>query len=407
MTLKIPTGYPCRSLYGPDYLKMHHPTTPPRSDVSFNTYMARFQNFLHDLAGLPWMANDRVTADYYPSDAERIHKHYPHRPFITWHSKDYYPDYDSFDSDPSEVDSLIIPNIPHNTPHLRLRPSHISRNDFNLESEFSDRTRSPFPYQRQSIAQTPDHRRVRSELEGVRPDFGEVEFTSPRHPSEPLPNPTESFYPKREDAPNTLPLYPPNSGQTPNMRYPEESRPEWRNDAYPKTPSARRHSLVPATLPSPNTSRTHGQDPRLRSRNANATFSTHRPDSSIQWESTPKRQYSRPTPETAPSSRLPKSGSGQQPISGSPSRPSHTSRRPRHESTEEWEDYAREQTGYVPFEFSENYYGDRYGVGIHGLLPPVGRAASSGTSIAPSIKQPQPQYPRSALMTPPSRPGSL
>ena len=385
--------------YGPDYIKMDRPT-PPQSDVSFNTYMVRFQNFIHDLAGLPWMANDRVTVDYYPSAAERIQKRFPHRPLITWRSKDYnYPDY-HLDSD---TDSLNL----QMTPRLRLRaPSHTSRIDFNLESEFSDRTRSPFPSQPQSILQTPDHRR---EIEGVRSDLeAEVKFSSPPHASDPLHNPTEWSYLNRESAPNTMSLYPPNSDQTPNMRYTEELRPEWRNDSKPKTPSAR---LVPAQLPSPNTGRTHGEDPRLGSRNANKTFSTPtgpRPDSSNQWwESTPKPEYPRPTPETAPSNRPARRESGQQPTSGSPSRPSHKShtksRRPRHENTEEWEeDYGRERTGYVPFEYSENYYGDRYGVGIHGLLPPVARAASS----APSIKQPQPQYPRSTFVTPPSRPGS-
>ena len=296
--------------------------------------------------------------------------------------------------------------LPSTTTTTATQRGHTSCTDINLESEFPDRT--PFPYQPQSMPQTPDHRRVRSELEGVHPDFGEANFPSQPHPSDALPNPTELSYPERRNAPTTPLLYPPNSGQAPNVRYPEESRPERRSYTNPKTPSACIQSLVPATLPSPNTSRTHDEDPRLRPRNANASYSTHRRDG--RWESTPKPEYSRPRPETAPSSRLPKPGSSQQPISGSPSRPSHTtSRRPRHESTEEWEeDYVREQTGYVPFEFSENYYGDRYGAGIHGLLPPVGRAASSGTSIiAPSIKQPQPQYPRPALVTPPSRPGSL
>ena len=392
--------------YGPDYMGMARDRTPPQSDVSFNTYMFRFQKFVHDLAGLPWMASDRVTVDYYPSAAERIHKRFSHRPFITWRSKDYYP------PSPSETDSLTLQMTPH--PRLRAQ-SHASRSNFEIDPASPERTwtRLPFPFQPQSIPQTPDYRRLRSELEGMRSDLGEVKFPSPPHASDPIPNPTEWSYPNRENALNTLSLYPPNSGQTPNMRYPEESLPEWRNDANPKTPSARRYSLVPAPLTSSNTGRAHGEDPRLRSRNANATLSTHRPDSSNHWwESTPKSEYSRPTPETAPSNRPPKPRSGQQPISGSPSRPSHkshtTSRRPRRESTEEWEeDFVRERTGYVPFEFSENFYGDRYGTGIHGLLPPVGRAASSGTSIAPSIKQPQPQYPMSALVTPPSRPGSL
>jgi hypothetical protein len=389
--------------YGPDYIKMDRPT-PPQSDVSFNTYMVRFQNFLHELARLPWMANERVTVDYYPYKAERTHKRFPHRPLINWHSKDYnYADYHL----DSETDSSTL----HMTPRLRLRaPSHASRTDFNLGSEFSDRTHSPFPYQSQSIIQTPENRRTRSELEGVRSDLEKGEVNNFPSPSYVSTIPAEWYYPNRENAPNTLPLYHPNSGQTPNMRYPEEeSRPERRNDANPKTPSTRRYSLMdPAPLP---TGRTHAED----SRNANATFSTptrHRPDSSNQWwESTPKPEYSRPTPETTPSNRRPpKPGSGQQPTSGSPSRPSHksrtTSQHPRHDSTEGWEEsYVRERTGYVPFEFSENFYGNRYGVGIHGLLPPVGRA-SSGTSVAPSIKQPQPQYPKSTLVTPSSRPGS-
>ena len=386
--------------YGPDYIKMDRPT-PPQSDVSFNTYMTRFQDFVHELAGLPWMANERVTVDYCPSAPERIRKR--HRPFITWHSKDCnYADYHL----DSETDSSIL----QMTPHLRLRaPSHASRTDINLESEFSDRTRSPFPNHPQSILQTPDHRFVRSELEGVHSDLeGEVRFPSPLLASDPLSNPTEWFYPNRGNAPK---LYPPNSGQTPNMTYQEESRPEWRNDVNPssKTTSARRYSSTgPAPLPSPNTGRTHDKDPRLGSRNANATFST---SSNQRWEGTPKPESSpfpRPTPKTPPSNRPPKPGSGQQPTLGSPSRPhkSHTtSQGPHHESTGEWGNYVREQTGYVPFEFSENFYGNRYGVGIHGLLPPVGRA-SSGTSMAPSIKQPQPQYPKSTLVTSPSRPGS-
>ena len=112
---------------------MDRPT--PQSDVSFNTYMVRFQSFVHELAGLPWMANDRVTVDYYyPSAAERVHKRFPHRPFITRHSKDYnYADYHI----DSETDSLTL----QMTPRLRLRAlSHASRIDFNLESEFSHRT---------------------------------------------------------------------------------------------------------------------------------------------------------------------------------------------------------------------------------------------------------------------------
>jgi hypothetical protein len=391
--------------YGPDYIKMDRPT-PPQSDVSFNTYMARFQNFLHDLAALPWMASERVTVDYYPTANERPNKPLPHRPLIIWRSDEYnHADY-HLDSD--SIDSLTLKM----TPHLRVRaPSHASRTDINLDSEFSDKTHSPFPYHPPQIAQTPDHRRVRSE--GFE---GEIKSPSPPQAfNSPLPqrrgegsfsNPT---LPNWGNAPDTLSLFPPNSSPTPNMMYPEESRPASQNDPNPllQTPSARKYQGGPEELPSfpPSIGRMHGEDPRRSRTDANATFSTptrHRPASVQRWESTPN-----PTSETYPFNRSPNLRSRQQFTSGSPSRRSHkshtTSRRPRGESTEEWESFPQDRPGYVPFEFSENYYGTQYGVGIHGLLPPV---VSDGASPAPSIKQPQPQYPKSTFVTPPSRASS-
>ena len=391
--------------YGPDYIKMDRPT-PPQSDVSFNTYVVRFLNFVHDLAALPWIAKERVTVDYYPSAAERSNKRTPHRPLITWRSNDYnHADY-HLDSD--SIDSLTLKM----TPHLRVRaPSHASRTDINLDSEFSDRTHSPFPHHPRTIIHTPDHRRVRSE--GFEEGF-EGEFESPLPPQasrSPLPfssvqrrwedsftSPTQPFVPNRGNAPDTLPLFPPNSGQTPNTVYPAESRPESRNSLL-QTPSARKYGLSqgggPEPSSSPNTGRTHAEDPRPRN-DVDAPFST---PTQRRWESTPKPEYSTYPKPTPPSNRPPNPGSG---TSGSPTRRSHkphTSRRPRHESTEEWGSFPQERPGYVPFEYSENYYGTRYGVGIHGLLPPVG-PVSNGASPAPSIKQPQPQYPRSGLVTP-------
>ena len=401
--------------YGPDYIKMDRPT-PPQSDVSFNTYMARFQNFLHDLAALPWMASERVTVDYYPTANERPNKRLPHRPLIIWRSDEYnHADY-HLDSD--SIDSLTLKM----TPHLRVRaPSHASRTDINLDSEFSDNTHSPFPYHPPKIVQTPDHRPVRSEgFEGeIKSPSPPQAFNSPlpqRRWEDSFSNPT---LPNLGNAPDTLPSFPPNAGPTPNMMYPEESRPVSQNDTNPllQTPSGRKYQGGPGELPSflPSISRTHGEDPRRSRTDANATLSTltrHRPASVQRWKSTPKPQYSapsNPTSETHPFNRSPNLRSGQQFTSGSPSRRSHkshtTSRRPRVESTEEWESFPQDRPGYVPFEFSENYYGTQYGVGIHGLLPPVGRV-SNGASPAPSIKQPQPQYPRSTFVTPPSRANS-
>jgi hypothetical protein len=415
--------------YGPDYIKMDRPT-PPLSDVSFNTYMVRFQNFIHNLAALPWVATERVTVDYYPTSAERLNNRLPHRPLITWHSKDYsHADY-HLDSD--SIDSLTLKM----TPRLqRLKaPSHASRIDINLDSEFSDRTRSPFPYHPPNIIQTPDHRRPRSE------GFKEVGYPSlPQASKSPLPpssvqrqwedpsfNPIQPYVPNWGNAPDTLPLFPPNSGQTP-MMYPEESRPESRTDtntnALLQTPAAQKFGLSytegPETLSGGGT---YGEDPRLRSQNdANVTFfstpTRPRPASvrsNRRWESTPKPDYLASPKHTLPSHRYPDPGSGQYPISGSPSRRSRKSSsagsQPGGESTEAWENFPQDRPGFVPFEYSENYYGTRYGVGIHGLLPPVGRVsndASADASPVPSIKQPQPQYPKPTLVTPPSQASSL
>ena len=422
--------------YGPDYAKMDRPT-PPQSDVSFNTYVTRFQNFVHDLVSLPWIAKERVTVDYYPTSSSRRDRRLTHRPLITWRSQDYNPPDYQLDSDTSESSTLKM------APRMRVRaPSHASR--ANLDSEFSDKTNSPFPYHPPNLVRTPDHRRAQSE--SVRSGLGGE--TTPHASNSHLPpsnqqrwdnpaaNPTETFVPYR---PSTLPQFPPNSDQTPNPSKPygEELTPWSRNDATPallKTPS-RRISLSQRGEPWPvlpsnadRTPRTRGEDLRY---DTNPTFSTPirqrpisvqptpslrgdpfptTPTSDQRRESTPKHASSQPIPETPPSShrrRRSGSGSGRQPTLGSPSRHSHKShntqsQRPRQEGTDEWESYPQDRPGYVPFPFSEHYYGTKYGVGIHGLLPPVGRAASAG-STAPSIKQPQPQYPRPALVTPPSQ----
>ena len=382
--------------YGPDYAKMDRPT-PPQSDVSFNTYMIRLQNFIHDLVALPWIAKERVTVDYYPSGHKRNdNRRLPRRPLITWRSKDYSHANYHLDSDTSESLTLKM------TPHLHVRaPSHSSRADINLDSEFSNNTHSPFPYYPPNTVQTPDRRRVQSE--GVNSSFleEEVKPLSPHALLPPFPAhqqwadpPTQTLasnYPPAH-LPNTL-----NYDQIPKTAYTEEPRPG--SQSTPKHNWTQREPLP--SLP-PNTS---GE----RSRNdTNPTFSTplrHRPPSALHSshtrrdttprEGTPKYEYSA---ALKPSQR--------QPTSGSPSRRSHKSQRPL-PSAREWESFPQDRPGYVPFEFSENYYGTIYGTGIHGLLPPVGRVGSTGSTTAPSIKQPQPQYPKSGLVTPSSRTASL
>ncbi|TFK39274.1 hypothetical protein BDQ12DRAFT_682499 [Crucibulum laeve] len=68
--------------YGPDYVKME---PPPPSDISLNTYIARIKQFFKDINELPWVAHERVTADYYPG---RSNSHSgpraSHHPAISW-----------------------------------------------------------------------------------------------------------------------------------------------------------------------------------------------------------------------------------------------------------------------------------------------------------------------------------
>jgi len=69
-----------------DYAKMDSPT-PPASDVSFNSYVARFQRFIRDLNDLPWVA-DRVTVDYIPGQSKRRARPRPtHRPIMSWYNE--------------------------------------------------------------------------------------------------------------------------------------------------------------------------------------------------------------------------------------------------------------------------------------------------------------------------------
>ncbi|CAA7271866.1 unnamed protein product [Cyclocybe aegerita] len=71
--------------FGSDYAQME-PPTPPRSDISLNTYLTRIRQFIHDVSALPWIGKDRVTADYYP---ERRREEERRHPLISWHSHNY------------------------------------------------------------------------------------------------------------------------------------------------------------------------------------------------------------------------------------------------------------------------------------------------------------------------------
>ena len=59
--------------------------------------------------------------------------------------------------------------------------------------------------------------------------------------------------------------------------------------------------------------------------------------------------------------------------------------------------YPREMGGYVPYEFAEHYYGDKYGPGVDAVRPPLPGAPSSAvTSTASPRQQRQPPIPVSS-----------
>ena len=154
-------------------------------------------------------------------------------------------------------------STPKMVPRMRVRaPSHASR--ANLDSEFSDKTSSPFPYHPPNLLRTPDHRRPQSESLRTGLGWEATPHVSKSHLSpsnqkrwNPAANLTETF------VPGTLPQFPPNFDQTPNHSkpYDKELTPWSWNDATPallKTPS-RRHSLTqrgePCIIPQTPTER--------------------------------------------------------------------------------------------------------------------------------------------------------
>lgn len=85
----IPSPVSAELAYALGYEKMEPPTPPP-SDTSLNTYFNRFRQFVNQVKSLPWVANERVTADYYPgASSPRLHRRLRRHPAISWHSQEY------------------------------------------------------------------------------------------------------------------------------------------------------------------------------------------------------------------------------------------------------------------------------------------------------------------------------
>ncbi|KAF9069217.1 hypothetical protein BDP27DRAFT_1325816 [Rhodocollybia butyracea] len=73
----------------PDYAKMG-PSSPTATEASMQTYMSRVAQFFRHLNDLPWVAESRVTVDYYPGQStsrRRVRPRPAHRPVLSWYNR--------------------------------------------------------------------------------------------------------------------------------------------------------------------------------------------------------------------------------------------------------------------------------------------------------------------------------
>ncbi|KAJ6520323.1 hypothetical protein C8R45DRAFT_56994 [Mycena sanguinolenta] len=77
-----------------DYAKMD---SPPRSEASFASYLSRIHRFFQTINDLPWVAPDRVTADYIPGKGKQaqggptLRSRPARKPAISWYNSDIPP----------------------------------------------------------------------------------------------------------------------------------------------------------------------------------------------------------------------------------------------------------------------------------------------------------------------------
>ncbi|KAJ4476217.1 hypothetical protein J3R30DRAFT_415172 [Lentinula aciculospora] len=75
----------------PDYAKMGSPASST-SEVSLNSYMSRIAHFFQHINELPWVADSRVTVDYYPGQSKRRVRARPaHRKVLSWYNRHAFP----------------------------------------------------------------------------------------------------------------------------------------------------------------------------------------------------------------------------------------------------------------------------------------------------------------------------
>ena len=306
--------------YDPGYIGMAPPH--PGSDTSLRSYLRRASKLVSDISTLPWVATERVTADYYPERTKRSDEPRRH-PAIAWTHQDFSA-IEYFDNHPegldledsgfemwSPIENFIAP---------RRRTSY---GDMDLDDEFGEYDEDE--HQPTYYSPHPEYLNRLPHSPSAWPD--EDQYT-------PRPYPYDKTW----------------AGATSQVQHPRVGyRQTVGSNAY--TASPRQSSLRPAQ-PQPQ--------PRPPSKPASRRSGHATPSQMRLHPPTP----SMPPPRSAPPSEV-----------GS------------------WQQYPREMGGYVPYEFAEHYYGDRYGPGVHAARAPLPGAPSAVTSTASPRQQQQPPIP--------------
>ncbi|KAJ3889554.1 hypothetical protein GG344DRAFT_78668 [Lentinula edodes] len=75
----------------PDYAKMGS-SASSTSEGSLNSYVSRIAHFFQHINELPWVADSRVTVDYYPGQSpRRARSRPPHRKVLSWYNRHAFP----------------------------------------------------------------------------------------------------------------------------------------------------------------------------------------------------------------------------------------------------------------------------------------------------------------------------
>ncbi|KDR74610.1 hypothetical protein GALMADRAFT_157273 [Galerina marginata CBS 339.88] len=395
---------------GSDYGAMN--ATPPPSEASLRTYFKRVKKIAKDVHDLPWVAKERVTTDYYPERTRRRDE--PKHPAIAWRSHafaqmNYRASFGaSTPVDEEEYEESGSSILPLNAPHQR------SHSIMDLNDEF-DANPTPVPqgtpHGSGYFPFTPSRDNLPADPPQAQPLFtlpsSQPQIQTPAQRTYQPPLPTGSILlqsnPNPPDAHRTMSPSQPWSAAVRSAQhtpiFPVTGRESFQYD----TPN-----INTPDIPSPRTPPV--QTPKQRAASISHSYSQSRPQipaGQNQYGDRPIHLTSqRPaydynyydddidnyTPTPAPGHTHRRRASQSQSQSGAVPRTPRTPAAQAYtpaahgQNLDDWEAFPQERHGYVPSHLAENYYGMRYGPGVHAQRPPVAPPPLSGPSSVASLR---------------------